>query len=87
MLQALKKMGYGGRLTGHGLRAAVATGLEELGYPTEIIKAQLSHAKDNLTDAAYLRGVHVERRAEMMQAWADLLEAPAKVVPLRRAAG
>jgi integrase len=74
VLQALKKMGYGGKLTGHGLRTAVATGLEESGYSTEIVKAQLSHAKGNLTDAAYLRGVHLERRAAMMQQWADSLD-------------
>lgn len=74
VLQAMKKMGYGGKLTGHGLRATVATGLEEQGFPIEIIKAQLSHAKDNLTDAAYLRGIHLERRAAMMAKWADWLE-------------
>ena len=89
VLQAIKKMGYGGQTTGHGLRAAVSTGLEEMGYPIEIIKTQLSHAKDNLTDAAYLRGVHLERRTEMMQVWADNLDAlmsGAKVLPLKRKA-
>jgi integrase len=89
VLQAIKKMGYGGQLTGHGLRAAVSTGLEEMGYPIEIIKTQLSHAKSNLTDAAYLRGIHIERRSEMMQVWADHLDAMAsgiKVVPLKRKA-
>ena len=87
VLQAIKKMGYGGQLTGHGLRAAVSTGLEEMGYPIEIIKTQLSHSKDNLTDAAYLRGIHIERRTEMMQTWADSLDAMAsgtKVLPLKR---
>ncbi|GMV00402.1 MAG: tyrosine-type recombinase/integrase [Burkholderiaceae bacterium] len=86
VLQALDKMGYRGKLTGHGLRAAVATGLEEMGFPVEIVKAQLSHAKDNLTDAAYLRGVHLERRATMMQQWADALDGlqhRANVVPLK----
>lgn len=89
VLQAIKKMGYGGQTTGHGLRAAVSTGLEEMGYPIEIIKTQLLHAKDNLTDAAYLRGVHLERRTEMMQVWADNLDAlmsGAKVLPLKRKA-
>lgn len=74
VLQALKKMGYGGKLTGHGLRATVSTGLEEMGFPIEIIKAQLSHAKDNLTDATYLRGIHIERRTAMMAKWADWLD-------------
>ena len=74
VLQALDKMGYRGRLTGHGLRAMVATALEEKGFAIETIKAQLSHAKDNLTDAAYLRGLHLEKRATMMQAWADEMD-------------
>jgi integrase len=89
VLQALKKMGYGGQLTGHGLRAAVSTGLEEMGYPIDLIKTQLSHAKENLTDAAYLRGIHLDRRAEMVQVWADNLDALApgtKVLPLKRKA-
>lgn len=88
VLQALEKMGYKGRLTGHGLRATVATGLEEMGFPVEIVKAQLSHAKDNLTDAAYLRGVHLERRTAMMQQWADALDGVQRkgnVVPMKAA--
>lgn len=87
VLQALAKMGYRRKLTGHGLRAAVATGLEEMGYPVEIVKAQLSHSKDNLTDAAYLRGVHLDRRADMMRTWADTLDAMRttnKIVPMRK---
>lgn len=89
VLQAIDKMGMKGRVTGHGLRAVVATALEELGYSTELVKAQLSHSKGSLTDAAYLRGVHIERRTEMMEAWANCLQAaPAGggVVPIRRAA-
>jgi integrase len=78
VLQALGKMGYGGRLSGHGLRAAVATALEEMNYPTEVIKAQLSHARESLTDAAYLRGLHLETRATMMQTWADRLDQMSK---------
>lgn len=73
VLQALAKMGYKGRLTGHGMRALVATALEEADYPIELVKAQLSHAKSNLTDAAYLRGIRLEQRAVMMQWWADRL--------------
>lgn len=88
VLQALKKMGYGGKLTGHGLRAAVSTGLEEMGFPTEVVKAQLSHAKDNLTEAAYLRSIHLERRTVMMQTWADSLDGlqvMGNVVPIKAA--
>ena len=60
--------GAGAGATSLETAGAVATGLEEMGYATEVIKAQLSHAKANLTDAAYLRGQHVEKRAAMMGA-------------------
>lgn len=30
---ALKRMGFDGRLTGHGLRATMSTALNEIGYP------------------------------------------------------
>lgn len=30
---ALKRMGYDGLLTGHGLRATMSTALNEIGYP------------------------------------------------------
>src|SRR3546814_13418185 len=32
---ALKRMGYDGRLTGHGLRATMSTALNEIGYRSE----------------------------------------------------
>jgi integrase len=73
VLQALDKMGYRGRLTGHGLRSLVATALEESDYPADLVKAQLSHSKSNLTDAAYLRGIRLEQRKPMLQWWADRL--------------
>ena len=40
-----------------------------MGYPTKVIKAQLSHARESLIDAAYLRGLHLETRAKKMQVW------------------
>ncbi len=88
VLQALAKMGYRGRLTGHGLRALVATGLEEADFAADLIRAQLSHAKANLTEAAYLRGVRLDQRKPMMQWWADRLEGRAvggNVRPMRAA--
>lgn len=71
VLQALKKNGIWRKADRPCLRGAVSAELEQMGYPLEIIKPQLSHAKDNLTDAAY---VHLERRAKMMRASADKLD-------------
>ena len=44
---ALKRMGYEGLLTGHGIRATLSTALNEIGYPKIWVDAQLSHADPN----------------------------------------
>lgn len=66
---ALKRMGYQGRLTGHGLRATLSTALNEMGYNEKWIDAQLSHIGD-----AYNHAEFVEQRRGMMQDWADYLD-------------
>lgn len=65
----LKRMGYQGRLTGHGIRATISTALNEMGYNEKWIDAQLSHIGD-----AYNHAEFVEQRRGMMQDWADYLD-------------
>lgn len=65
-------------LVAHGWRAVARTTLHErLGYPPEVIEAQLSHAIPGTggLGAAYLRARFLGQRREMMQAWADYLDA------------
>ena len=50
---ALKRIGYGDLLTGHGIRGTISTALNELGYPNVWIDAQLSHADPNRIRASY----------------------------------
>lgn len=46
ILMALDRMGYRGKMTGHGFRAlAMSTIMEKLGYRHEVPDAQLAHAK------------------------------------------
>ncbi|WP_219929582.1 tyrosine-type recombinase/integrase [Achromobacter pulmonis] len=71
---ALKRMGYEGLLTGHGLRATMSTALNELGYPKVWVDAQLSHADPNRISATYNHAEYVEQRRVMMQDWADRLD-------------
>ncbi|MGY6271827.1 tyrosine-type recombinase/integrase [Achromobacter denitrificans] len=71
---ALKRMGYEGMLTGHGLRATLSTALNELGYPKVWVDAQLSHADPNRISATYNHAEYVEQRRVMMQDWADRLD-------------
>jgi integrase len=74
ILGALKRMGYGGRMTGHGFRGIASTILHEQGYNHEHIELQLAHAPRNDVSAAYNHALYLEPRAKMMQDWADILE-------------
>ena len=71
---ALKRMGYEGLLTGHGIRGTLSTALNEIGYPRIWVDAQLSHADPNRVSATYNHALYVEPRRRMMQDWADRLD-------------
>lgn len=75
VLMAIKRMGYAGRMTGHGFRAlAMSTIMEKLGYRHEVPDAQLAHAKKGDVARAYDRAKFLEERTVMMQKWADYLD-------------
>jgi len=74
ILKALERMGYKGRMTGHGFRGLASTILHEQGSPHEHIELQLAHAPRNAVSAAYNHALYLEPRARMMQDWADFLE-------------
>lgn len=89
LLKALERMGYKGRMTGHGFRGVASTALNEAGYRADVIEAQLAHVEENRVRAAYNHARYVEERRELMQFWAAYLEAVRdgrKVIPLRRRA-
>lgn len=86
ILKALERMGYKGRMTGHGFRGLASTILHEQGYNHEHIELQLAHAPRNAVSAAYNHALYLEPRARMMQDWADFLEQTqrgGKVLPFR----
>jgi integrase len=76
VLSALRRMGFPkDEMTGHGLRAMARTLLaERLGFDDVAIEAQLAHAVRDALGRAYNRTQYVEKRREMMQAWADYLD-------------
>lgn len=74
ILKALERMGYKGRMTGHGFRGLASTTLQEQAYAHEHIELQLAHAPRNALSAAYNHALYLEPRARMMQDWADFLE-------------
>lgn len=75
ILYALYRMGYRGRMTGHGFRGVASTILHEQGWPHEHIELQLAHQERDDTSAAYNHAQYLKARATMMQAWADQLDA------------
>jgi len=89
ILKGLERMGYKGRMTGHGFRGLASTILHEQGYAHEHIELQLAHAPRNAVSAAYNHALYLEPRAKMMQDWADILEQTQrgeKVLPFRGSA-
>lgn len=90
ILMGIKRLGYAGRMTGHGFRAlAMTTLMEQLGYPHEIPDTQLAHAKGDNVRRAYDRTKYLPQRKAMMQEWADYLDTVAsdgKVISFRKSA-
>ncbi|MDZ4251488.1 MAG: tyrosine-type recombinase/integrase [Sulfuritalea sp.] len=83
---ALARMGYKGRMTGHGFRSAASTMLNEQGFRHDVIERQLAHNERNAVRDAYNRAQYLPERRTMMQAWADYidkLKAGAEVIALR----
>ncbi|WP_374411871.1 tyrosine-type recombinase/integrase [Hydrogenophaga sp.] len=88
ILAALKRMGYAGRMTGHGFRGVASTILHEQGQPHHLIELQLAHQERNQVSAAYNHATYLQQRRVMMNAWADHLDRLRKgsdVIALRAA--
>ena len=89
MLFALYRMGYKGKMTGHGFRAVASTILNETGFTPDAIERQLAHCERNEVRGAYNRAEYLPERKKMMQFWADhldKLQAGADIIPLKTTA-
>lgn len=75
---ALKRMGYGGLLVAHGLRALASTILNEQGFDPDVIEAALAHVDRNEVRGAYNRAEYLERRRVMMSWWSEHIEQASK---------
>jgi integrase len=89
---ALRMMGYSGdQMTGHGFRSMASTILNEQGWHPDAIERQLSHAEKNTVRGIYNYAEYLPIRRQMMQAWADYLDAlrlnkPIKIEAMGKAA-
>lgn len=70
-ITALWRMGYKGRMTGHGFRGLASTTLHEQGYRHDAIELQLAHEQENKVSKAYNGAQHLPYRVQMMKDWAD----------------
>lgn len=73
---AIRYMGYSwSELSMHDLRATGSTILHEAGYRSEIIEKQLAHQEKNQSKRPYNHADYMNDRREMLQWWADRLDA------------
>lgn len=85
-LMALRRLGYEGRQTGHGFRHLASTILNENGFDSQHVEAQLSHVKEGVR-GVYDKSTYLEQRKVMMQWYADHLDklAAGNLVEFKRA--
>lgn len=65
--QVIKRIGYGGRLTGHGFRHMMSTILHESGFDSVWIELQLAHVDKNAIRGTYNHAQYIEKRTSMLQ--------------------
>ncbi len=86
LLFALYRLGYKGKMTGHGFRAVASTALNESGlFSPDAIERQLAHGEKNEVRGAYNRAEYLPERKRIMIWWSNHIEAlekGAEVIPL-----
>lgn len=74
VLYLIHRLGYKGRMTGHGWRTVASTWANERGYSPDAIERQLAHVPGDAVRAAYNRAEYLDIRRTMLQSWADWLD-------------
>lgn len=72
--QVFKRIGYTGKVTGHGFRHTMSTILHEEGFNTAWIETQLAHVDKNAIRGTYNHALYLEGRREMMQWYGGFIE-------------
>lgn len=86
-IEALKRMGYGGKQNPHGFRHIASTILNnQFSDKPQVVEACLAHTKNGVK-GTYDKATHLEERKTMMQWYADHLEklADDSVIHFKRA--
>ena len=76
------------KLTVHGFRSTFRDWCAEMtAYPRELAESALAHTVKDQTEAAYQRGDMLEKRRELMEAWADYClngKTSKNIIPIKR---
>ncbi len=76
--QALQRLGYKDKMTGHGFRHTASTLLHENihihGIPSEVIELQLAHTDRNSIRAVYNKAKFLDLRFKLMEWWSDYVD-------------
>lgn len=75
MLYGLYRMGFHGRTTTHGFRRLFSTEANERGWNEDWVERQLAHDERDRVRAAYNAAQYLPQRRQMLQWWADHLDA------------
>lgn len=73
LIVLVRRIGYAGRVTGHGFRHTMSTILHEQGFNSAWIELQLAHVDKNSIRGTYNHAQYLEGRREMMQWYGDLI--------------
>lgn len=76
VLFLLGRVGYAGRLTGHGFRTIASTWANEHGFAPDAIERQLAHSPEDRVRSAYNAAEYFPVRREMLAAFATWLDQP-----------
>lgn len=83
LLFALYRLGYRGRMTGHGFRSIASTVLNESGkWSRDAIERQLAHSETDRVREAYHRAEYLDERRRMMEWYSGYLAASASSTQL-----
>lgn len=69
----IEKIGYKGRLTGHGFRHMMSTILHEKGFDSAWIELQLAHVDKNSIRGIYNHALYFNNRIIMMKWYSEKL--------------
>ncbi|MBN6071489.1 integrase arm-type DNA-binding domain-containing protein [Aggregatibacter actinomycetemcomitans] len=71
---AIKRMGYGGKQTAHGLRGLARTHLADTNVIYEHAEACLAHRTGSNVSQSYNHATYMKQRKKIMQDWGDFVE-------------